>query len=150
MLWVLLMLLSWGLALLLVHRPSINKLWPAGLAAVAVTLILDVNLVELGAFRFKNTLYDFRGVPLFYIISNFANGLLLARFVPTDGVLKPVVTVGLAAVFLALELLAVNLGYFQYLNWSPLHSLGLNVLGFIAVLWGVDLLHLRRQYNQWP
>ncbi|MTI81060.1 MAG: hypothetical protein FH758_09265 [Firmicutes bacterium] len=145
--WLILMLVSWSLALVVVRKPGIKKMWPAGLAAVVVTLLADTTLVNLGAFRFNNTMYDFKGVPLFYIIGNFANGMLLARIVPADGILKPVLTVSLAAAFLFLEWGAIQLGYFQYFNWSYLHSLGLNIIGLIAVLWVADILDLRQRYS---
>ncbi|MBO8138319.1 MAG: hypothetical protein H0Z40_09345 [Desulfotomaculum sp.] len=146
--WLILMLISWGLALLLVRNPGINKMWPAGAAAVVVTLMLDVTLVNLNAFQFNSAANAYKGVPIFYIIANFANGMLLARFVPVKGFLKLLFTVGFAVIFLFVEWAAIRLGYFQYINWSLLHSLGLNIIGFIVVLWAADLLDLRR-LNPW-
>ncbi|WP_031513913.1 hypothetical protein [Desulfofalx alkaliphila] len=137
------MFVSLALVFLLVRSPGINKLWPAGLAAVAVTLMLDVTLVQLGAFRYKAPLYAMAGVPLFYIIANFANGILLKRLVPEDRLLKPLVTVGLAVVFLLVEWFFIKIGYFQHLKWSLLNSLGLNIIGFVVVLWIADLFDLR-------
>jgi hypothetical protein len=125
-------------------------MWPAGMAAVIVTIMLDTSLVELGAFKFSDDLfYQYRGVPLLYIFANFASGMILARLVPADGILKPIITVGLAAVFLLMEWIAIMLGYFEHLNWSLLRGLGLNIIGFIAVLWVADLFDIRRRSDNW-
>ncbi len=145
--WLVLALVSWGLTILLVRNPGINKLWPAGVIAVAVTLLIDTTLVKLGAFQYNHAVYAYQGVPLFYIIANFANGILLVRFVPFDKTLKPIATVALAAAFLLLEWIMMQLGYFVHLNWSLWHSLGLNILGFMAVLWAADWLALREETN---
>lgn len=150
MAWIGLMLFSWILVILLVRNPGIRTLWPAGLAAVAVTLILDITLVQLGAFRFNDPIYALWGLPVFYVLGNFANGLILTRFVPADGVLKPIITVGFAVLFLAVEWLFIIIGYFQHLNWTLLHSLGLNIIGMITVLWVADLLDLRQHNSPWP
>lgn len=145
MIWAVLMLVSWTLAILLVRNPGIDKLWPAGIAAVAVTLLADTTLVKLGAYQFHHAVYMFQGVPLLYIISNFANGMLLARFVPTEGILKAAFTAALAAIFLLVEYIMMQLGHFTHLKWSFWHSLSLNIMGFAAILWVADLLDLQHK-----
>ncbi len=147
MIWAVLMLVSWILAILLVRKPGIDKLWPAGFAAVAVTLLADTTLVKLGAYQFNHAIYGVKGVPLLYIISNFANGMLLTRFVPENGIFKALSTAALAVLFLFLEYIMMQLGYFTHLNWNFWHSLGLNIIGFMAVLWMADLLDLRHSHK---
>lgn len=144
MTWLIFLVLSWGLALLLIRPHQLNSLWPGGVVAIIVTLLLDSTLIKLGAFRFNHPFVDIGGVPLFYLLANFANGMTLVRLVPTQGILQPIITVLLALLFLLAELVALNFGYFTYLNWSLWHSLALNIFGFVTVLWVTRLFTQQR------
>jgi hypothetical protein len=135
MTWLVFFVISWGMALLLVRPHRVIKLWPAGLVAVIVTLLIDSTLIKMGAFLFHNQFIGIGGVPLFYALANFANGMTLVHLVPSQGTLQPVITLSLVLLFLMAEFTAISFGYFTHLNWNLWYSLVLNTFGFATVLW---------------
>lgn len=141
MAWLIFFVLAWGLVVVLVGPRHLTALWPAGLIAIIVSYLVDSTLVKMGAFKFNDLYISVGGVPFFYLLANFANGMTLVRLTPQQGMFRPVIIVSLALLFLLMEYLAIMFGYFTHLNWNLWYSAILNILGFTLILWATKILH---------
>lgn len=107
----------------------------AGIISLIVLYAIDSTLIKLGAFsyRYPNPLIG--NLPTLYWLSGFLGGIILVHYYPAKKQLQFPYVLIVASLFLCLELFMAYLGYFNYLNWSPLNSFFLDIFGFLIVIW---------------
>lgn len=126
---------SWVLSLWLVPGRQWKKLWPAGLIGMTVLYAIDSTLAGLGAFTFNQGSLYLSGVPVFYLLSSFAGGILAVHYYPSPKGWRLPYILLIALLLLLAEAVMIRFGFFQHLKWSIERSLLLNVLGFTVMIW---------------
>lgn len=135
MFWLFFTLVSWALALWLLRGRGLVVYWPAGLVAALVVYVMDSTGTLLGAYAFLNTPLV-NGVPILYLISALALGMLTLRFYPRENWQQLAYIGVLAGLFLIPEYLMLQSGNFVHLRgWHLGKSYLLNVFGFIIITW---------------
>jgi hypothetical protein len=143
--WAILSGTAWLLAILFVPLKKWKLLWKAGLLSIVSIYVIDSSLIKLGAFYYNikmSSFYGISGVPILYLLSGFPGALLLTAYFPKDNKWHFPYVLFTAALFLALELIMVQYGYFIYRKWSPILSYCLNLFGFTIILWAAKWMGL--------
>lgn len=133
--WFIFFCFAYTILLLFIPAKKYIKLLPIGLIASVILYLIDSTLINLGAYsyRFANPILS--GLPTFYLLSGFAEGSVLTYLYPQKKKWKLPYIIIMSAIFLILELVMYNFGYFYYHKWHPVNSFFLNIFGFIVVLW---------------
>lgn len=135
MAWVFFCITAYLTAFVLVPLKEWKRLWPAGIMGLIVLYLIDGTFIRLGAFSYSPGYAAVCGIPVFYMLSGFAGGIVLAYHYPDRKRPRLFYVFIAAAVFLFMELVMHWLGYFHYIEWEPLDSYLLDVMGFSALLW---------------
>lgn len=134
MAWVIFLISAYIAAFILVPANEWKRLWPAGIITCVLLYMIDSTFIRLGAFSYSLGFLITPGIPVLYLISSIAGGILLAYLFPEKKLWQLAFILISAAVFLFMELVMHWLGYFQYDQWRLLNSYFLNIIGFSAVL----------------
>jgi hypothetical protein len=133
--WILFSLIVWLLTFLIVPLRYWRRSWHMGLFGMVIILVIDSKLAKLGAFRsFHNGLLIY-GLPLPYWIAYFPGGIFFDYLRPKNHLWRFLYIPIISAAYLIVELIMMNLGYFQYLNWKAINSFILNLIGFTVSMW---------------
>lgn len=130
LLWIVFFCVSCVALFVFVGLHKIKSLWPIGLITLVLVYIIDNTFISFGAFSYSypNPLLD--NLPLFYWLSGFCGGIILANYYPNDRKKQFPYILLSSACFLAMEVLMSYLGYFHYHNWHPIKSYILDIFGF--------------------
>ncbi|MDA8227703.1 MAG: hypothetical protein M0T74_08360 [Desulfitobacterium hafniense] len=142
MTWWVFGVVAWLAGVLLVPINYWKKLWPLGIAGMAIIYPIDSTLVSLGAFDFGFGTVKISGVPIPYWLSYIPGGILFGYYCPPKRLSRLTYIVILAFVLMVVELFMIWLGYFNYHNWNPIKSFILNAGGFTIMLWLAQWLGL--------
>lgn len=126
--WVIFGGVAWVLTMLLVPLKRRKILWPLGLIGMLLIYIIDSTLIGLRAFSYSDGMAKISGLPFFYWLSSFPGGILLGYYCPSEPWPRAIYILLAALFFLALELIMFLLGYFFYINWTPVNSYILNIV----------------------
>ncbi len=132
--WVVFSLIAYILLFILVPLSEHKALFPFGLVSVIILYLIDSTLIRLGAFSYSYGISRLSGLPILYLISGYAGGILLIYFSPSKETWKFYYILLSSAIFLILELIMHWVKYFHYHNWSTFNSYFLNIFGFSVVL----------------
>ncbi|ABO49782.1 conserved hypothetical protein [Desulforamulus reducens MI-1] len=150
MTWVFFTIFCWLLALILVRQPGIKEYWPSALISLTVVYLVDSTGTYYGAYRFLNTPL-INGVPILYLISSLALGMVTLRFYPREHREQLIYIAVLAALFLMAEIILMKTGNFIHLKgWHLGKSYILNILGFIIITWISTRFGIRGAAFHWP
>jgi hypothetical protein len=97
--------------------------------------LIDSALISIKCYSYKNAIIDICGVPLFFILSSFPGGYLLAHYYPNKKKYRLPYVLLTAGILLVAELIMYFYGYFQYINWTYYNSFFLNAISFMAIFW---------------
>ncbi|WP_273485078.1 CBO0543 family protein [Desulforamulus ruminis] len=133
--WVIFVLASWLAVFLLLRFQGIKEYWPAALISTLVVYVVDIKGVELGAYRFEQA-FLINGVPVIYLVTVAALGLIYMRFYPRGHWEQLVYIIFIAGLFLFVEYLMMKVGNFQHNNnWNLLDSYVLDLFGLMIISW---------------
>lgn len=133
--WVVFFVVAWLTAILVVPWANWIRFWPVGLVGMIVNYGIDTTLIVLGAFRYSQGKPNLKGIPVFYLLSVFPGGLLLASFFPEVRWMQFPYILLASLVLLSMELFMKWTGYFHHMKWNPVNSFFLNITAFTLVLW---------------
>lgn len=128
MLFLLGFLLAWSLVFITVEPFRLRMLWPVGLMGIMVTFAVDATGVSFNLYRFDNTIMEIAGVPLFYMLSNAAFGILIINFFPRKRNLNIPYLMAVTAVFEGLESIFEKFSYFTLLRMPYLLDWALDLV----------------------
>lgn len=134
MAWIIFIMIAYLTAIISVPLKKWSRIWPAGITALVLTFLIDSTLIGLGAFSYSTSISLPSGVPVFYWVSSFAGGIILAYFYPAKKQWQFPYVLFTSALFLAMELIMNRLGYIHYIKWNPIQSYFLDVIGFTTTL----------------
>lgn len=140
--WLVFGMAAWITGLVLVPIKYWKKLWPLGIAAMALIFPIDATLIDLGAFKFSQSNIELSGIPVYYWLSYIPGGVLFGYYCPGEKRHKLLYLLISALIFLIMELIMLWLGYFHHLDWNPVKSYLLNIGGFTVMLWLAEWLGL--------
>ncbi|MEG6511106.1 CBO0543 family protein [Desulforamulus ruminis] len=132
--WVMFVLASWLAVLLLLRFQGIKEYWPAALISALVVYMVDMTGTELGAYRFTQA-FLLNGVPVIYLGTVAALGLIYMRFYPRRHWEQLVYVFVIAGLFLFMEYLMMKVGNFHHKNWNFWNSYFLNLFGLMIISW---------------
>jgi len=133
--WIVFFGVAWLTVILLVPWGNWARLWPVGVIGMIVNYGIDVTLIRLGAFRYIHQNPQLQGMPVFYLLSVFAGGLIVANFFPETRWMQFPYILLASLVLLIMELFMKWIGYFHHIEWNPIKSFFLNLIAFTLVLW---------------
>lgn len=81
--WIIFFLTALLLADVLTKFKNFRRLWPMGLATILFLYVIDSTLITLGAYSYRYAIFTLNGIPIFYLLSGFPGGILLAYFYPS-------------------------------------------------------------------
>ena len=132
------MLFVWGVALLFIPLRLWRRLWPAGIMGMVIILLIDGILVSLNAFQFIYNGPKSYGLPVPYVVSYFAGGVLFAWYRPDGRWLRLAYVLAAALLLWVLEFIMLRLGLFDHISWNLAKAYILNICGFIIFFWMVE------------
>lgn len=122
------------ICMLLVPLKAYKRLWPAGIFTLLLLYLIDSTLIELKAFSYSHGIAILAGLPVFYWLGSFFQGVLLVYFYPEEEKRRLPYILLMAGAFLVLELVMLWSGYFHYIGWNTLKSYFLDLSGFSVLL----------------
>ena len=133
--WIIFFLIAMASAFLLTKFKNLKSLWPMGVATILFLYIIDSTFISLGAYGYHGTMFLLNNIPIFYLLSGFPGGILLAYFYPSTKKFQLPYILLAALLFLLLEIIMNWFGYIHYINWNILRSYILDVGAFMSLLW---------------
>lgn len=147
--WVILALVAWALALVLIPRQRFTKLLPYGLYAgfvVALAIqLMGVPLLKLWAFR--NVVAPIFGIPLFLLLAYAAEAMLFANFLPAGPVSVAVYILVFALINILVDYGVLQTGLQVYIRWNMVYTTLVAILSHV-VLYSLYLLLLEPDLGQ--
>ena len=134
MAWVIFFAVAWLVSIAFIPIGRWRQLYQAGVIGMILVYLIDSTLISLGAFSYSGANTAIRGIPLFFWLSCFPGGVLLAHFYPRKILWRFPYVLLATLIFLAMEYVMHLLGYFHYHNWSVIHSFFLNIIGFTTTI----------------
>lgn len=134
--WFLLAVLSWVVLRMAARRDSFRHALPVGIWTLAVGGILEHFFITEKFWNDRFIMVPVGELDLFLLIGPFfALGILLIRFLPENAVGRFVMVLVWSMLAVAIEFLAVELGFLSYsTRWSGGHSLVGYLLGLMSAL----------------
>lgn len=132
--WLIYLMVLGIIALLAVPLKFWPKLWVAGVASTLCILLVDGTLESLRAFQFTHSGLRIGGLPIPYWISYFFGGIVYAYYRPTGKGLQALYVLGFSIVLCILECIMILLGLFKHVHWTLLHSILIDIFGFLYML----------------
>ena len=135
MVWVIYFVIAMFATTVLTRFKNIKRLWVMGLATMLFLYIIDSTLMDIGAYTYHDSNFIFGGLPIFYLLAGFPGGILFAYFYPANRKLQFPYVLLAVAIFILMEIIIKWFGYIEYIKWNIVHSIFLDILGFMAILW---------------
>lgn len=135
MIWIIYFVISVIVTAILTKFKNIRRLWIMGLLTILFIYGIDGTLVALGAYSYRDPCSVLSRLPIFYLLSGFPGGILLAYFYPYMKRYQFMYILTASAIFLLLETVIRWLGYIEYNNWNLVRSYFLDIGSFMAMLW---------------
>lgn len=109
-----------------------------------MTLVVDATGVYFNLYRFDYTMIEIAGVPLFYLLSNSAFGIIAVNFFPHKRNLNIPYILAVTATFNGIEVLFEQFSYYTLLNLSLLLDWALDLTVIAALVYlSLYLFHHR-------
>jgi len=126
---------AWVVSIIFIPWKQWKHLYHAGIITMILIFLIDTTLISLGAFSYSDSIFILHGLPVFYWVSAFPGGALLARFYPKRVLWRFPYVLLTALLFVVMEVIMYLLGYFYYHNWNVINSFFLDIIGFTVTLW---------------
>ena len=133
MLWLIIAVLIWLIALLIVRFSGLKRLWSAAVWSILISYYLYHFLLEKGFYYFPEPLYLFQGIPILFPVAMGGLALILLHFLPEEGGWQLLYLVLSGAVLTLLELLAQWQGLIYYQNWALYDNFAFKLIIVITV-----------------
>lgn len=128
--------LTWFLVFILIPIERIRKIWPIAIISFILLFSVDSVFINLGYYRFNINMLNILNIPLFYLLSGAAFGILVLNWLTPKPWSKLIALIFFAGLTTLLEYIYTLYGAFVPLhNYDFLSSFILNTAGYSWHIW---------------
>lgn len=142
--WIISAIVSWIIFFLLVDWSRIKYTVWGGFITSALQLLVDTGAMNLNLYRVESFYMILTSSAFFTFGVVFTIGILYAQTLPENR-WKQALSIAVATTLFSLqEVLFIKVQVLEYINWSHLASVFVNILVFISYTWIIDSLGINR------
>lgn len=142
--WIISAIVSWIIFFLLVDWSRIKYTVWGGLITSALQLLVDTGAMNLNLYRVESLYMILTSSAFFTFGVVFTIGILYAQTLPENRWMQALSIAVATTLFSLQEVLFIKVQVLEYINWSHLASVFVNILVFISYTWIIDSLGINR------
>lgn len=142
--WLISFIIAWIVFFLLVDWSRLKYTVWGGLFTVAIQLLVDTMAIKMNFYRVEGLVYIITSSVFFTFGVVFVVAILFTQTLPESRWLQGTNILVISGLFTLQEVLFVQMGVLQYINWNQPASTFINVLVITTLTWLVDSLGLNR------